>query len=109
MVNSPPGRRWRRRLAVAGSLLLAAGLGLRQGWSRWLAEGAALGRAHATFQTSHPGWSFPARIVSRALPLEALSPKRRVAEAKVRGYLENCWAKELEPGTYCEKLPEVRE
>lgn len=69
-------------------------IGLRVGWSRWMADGAALGRAHEKFELSHPGWSFPARIFSKAAPLEGLSPKRRVAEAKVRGYTDNGWAKE---------------
>ena len=72
-----------------------------------MAEGAALGRAHEKFELSHPGWSFPARIFSKAAPLEGLSPRRRVAEAKVRGYIDNCFAKEQTPGTFCEKSKRV--
>jgi membrane peptidoglycan carboxypeptidase len=104
---SPLAQRRLRRLAIAAALLLVPLLVVRSIWSRWMAEGAALGRAHQQLQTVHPGWSFPARIVSQSIPLEPLAPKRRVAEAKVRGYTENCWAKEEVPGTYCEKSKRV--
>lgn len=64
----------------------------------WMREGAELARAHALHEVSHPGWSFPARIYSGPVPLDA--PKSRLlAEAKERGYLENCDAPR--PGTFC--------
>jgi membrane peptidoglycan carboxypeptidase len=106
VLPSPP-HRWRRRLAIAGAVLAVIVIALGIGWSRWMAQGAELGRTHAKLETSHPGWSFPARIYSQAVPLDGLSPKRRVAEAKVRGYTENCFAKEEPPGTFCEKSKRV--
>ncbi len=63
-------------------------------------EGAELARAHALHEVSHPGWSFPARIYSRSIPLDA--PKSRLlAEAKERGYIESCDSSR--PGTFCSR------
>lgn len=88
---------------MLGTVALLAAIG----WWRWMSVGAALGLAHSNFETTHPGWSFPARVYSPRLPLAFLSVRRRVAEAKARGYAENCFAKELNPGTYCEKSHRV--
>ena len=100
-------RRWPIRLAFAGSLIFAACVVASIGWSRWMLEGGELGRSHQKLTAPHPGWSFPAQIFSRPLPLDSMSPTRRVAEAKLRGYTENCFAKEETPGTYCEKSKRV--
>ncbi len=98
--------RTRRIVFVILGLLLATVLAAGLGWSRWMAQGAALGRAHARFDTSHPGWSFPAKMFSQALPLAGLTAKRRVAEARLRGYTESC-APQEKPGTYCAKTNRV--
>ncbi len=87
---------WKTGVVIAALVALAAGplLLLR----RWTREGAELARAHALHQVSHPGWSFPARIYSSAVPLDA--PRSRLAaEARERGYLESCAAPG--PGTFC--------
>ncbi len=102
-----PVRRWPRRLAIAGAVLLAILLALCIGWSRWMKEGAELGRKHLALEVTHPGWSFPAHLYSQRVPIDGLSPKRRLAEAKVRGYTENCLAKDEPPGTFCEKTRRV--
>ncbi|HZA52029.1 MAG TPA: transglycosylase domain-containing protein, partial [Myxococcaceae bacterium] len=38
-------------------VLICAGV-----WIRWMSEGAELARAHASFEQTHRGWSFPGRI-----------------------------------------------
>jgi membrane peptidoglycan carboxypeptidase len=95
------------RSKIAGALVLAIALLAGLGWARWMAEGAALGREHARFEATHPGWSFPARVYSPALPIAGLTLKRKLAEARLRGYTENCLAKELLPGTFCEKSQRI--
>ncbi len=104
---SPRARRWLIRLMVLGFVMLAVMIAAGIGWAKWMSEGAALARSHAKFKVSHPGWSFPAQIFSAPVPLEGISPKRRIAEAKVRGYTENCFVKDELPGTYCEKSKRV--
>ncbi len=70
----------------------------------WKAEAEALVDAHARYEVAHPGWSFPARVVTRPTPLTA-APKRLVAEAKARGYVERCPAPG--PGEFCAKTQAV--
>ena len=64
----------------------------------WAAEGEALANAHVGYEVAHPGWSFPAKVVTRPTPMTA-APKRLVAEARARGYLEQC--PEPGPGEFC--------
>ena len=104
---TPQARPWRRRFAIAAALLAVIAIAAAVGWWRWMSAGAALGLSHSNFETTHPGWSFPARVYSSRLPLAFLNLRRRVAEAKARGYTENCFAKELNAGTYCEKSHRV--
>ncbi len=82
-------------LAAALVVLTVAPLWLLRGWMR---DGAELARAHARHEVSHPGWSFPARIYSEAVRLDAPGT-RLLAEAKERDYRESCDAPA--PGTFC--------
>jgi membrane peptidoglycan carboxypeptidase len=73
----------------------------------WVQEGAALGRSHQQLKSLHAGWSFPAKLYSRAVELDSVSFKRQLLEAKARGYRENCRGKEDVAGTFCEKTKKV--
>lgn len=84
---------------------LAAGIPAFAVGRQWVREGEALARAHRSFESTHPGWSFPGRVLVRAMPDAQMSPARRIAEAKVRGYVDGC--KAPGPGTYCEKTQSV--
>ncbi len=66
----------------------------------WMVEGQALADAHVRYEVAHPGWSFPARVRTRPTPLSA-APKRLVAEARARGYAEQC--PDPGPGQFCAK------
>ncbi len=99
---------WPRRLVRIGGWLAALGflaLGVAaipvglvaRGWKD---EGEALADAHARYELAHPGWSFPARVRTKPTPLTA-APKRLVAEAKARGYTEQC--PDPGPGQFCAK------
>lgn len=103
---------WLRRLArasawVGGFGLLTLGIAAVPALyvaRDWAAEGEALADAHARYEVAHPGWSFPAHVVSRPTPLSA-SPKRLIAEAKARGYTETCPVPG--PGEFCAKTQTV--
>lgn len=95
------GRLRRRLLAAAAAVVLAGAIAGAFVLAGLMREGAALARVHARHEVSHPGWSFPGRIYSRAVALDLPGP-RLIAEAKARGYLENCAASPPPPGTYCE-------
>jgi membrane peptidoglycan carboxypeptidase len=83
-------------LLVLVAAAIPAGLVARD----WAAEGEALADAHAAYEVAHPGWSFPARVHTRPTAMTA-APKRLVAEAKARGYVENCPTPG--PGELCAK------
>ncbi|MES2641643.1 MAG: transglycosylase domain-containing protein [Myxococcota bacterium] len=98
-----------RRILVGTTILTAVALGIAAipatfTAREWAAEGVALADAHARYEVSHPGWSFPARVYAAATPLTE-APKRLVAEAKARGYVENC--KDTGPGEFCGKTSTV--
>jgi hypothetical protein len=67
--------------------------------------GAELGRVRLQHLVAHKGWSFPARVVCPAAPLSG-TPARQVAEARARGYFEDCAAKPG-PRTWCDRLGRV--
>ena len=73
----------------------------------WANEGIALADLHVRHEVAHPGWSFPAVVQSAPAPLAGLAPTRAVAEAKVRGYAEDC-GKAAPAGTYCGKKGKQR-
>lgn len=83
-------------LGVCIAIAIPAGIIARQ----WADEGIVLADAHAHHEVAHPGWSFPARVYAPAVPLTEPT-KRLVAEAKARGYDENC--KTTEAGQFCGK------
>lgn len=58
-----PGRVRTALVAVAAVVAVVAILGALVA-ARWRAEAIALADAHVHHETSHPGWSFPARIVA---------------------------------------------
>ncbi|MBM4369179.1 MAG: transglycosylase domain-containing protein, partial [Deltaproteobacteria bacterium] len=89
-------------LVVIACVLAAipAGLVARQ----WAAEAVALADAHVRYEVAHPGWSFPARVVTRTTPLTS-APRRLLSEAKARGYEEHC--PEPGPGQFCAKNQSV--
>ncbi len=98
-----------RRLLVTGTVLggvslAVAAIPASMVAREWAAEGVALADAHARHEVSHPGWSFPARIYTAPTPLTE-DPKRLVAEAKARGYVEDC--KSTDAGEFCAKTGTV--
>ncbi len=100
-----PRRRWKILFAALLLSLVIASSVLATLWRGWMSEGAALGKAHAAFSVSHPGWSFPARVRSSSVALDSVTPARAIAEAKIRGYTEVCPSKA--PGTFCTKSQTV--
>ena len=54
------------RTAIAVVLTLGAAVACALTWIRWTSEGAQLARAHAAFERTHPGWSFPGRVYGRS-------------------------------------------
>ncbi len=103
---------WPRRLLRAAGwgvafLVVVLGVASVPVWivaSGWAAEGEALADAHARYEVAHPGWSFPARVRTLPTPL-TVAPKRLLAEARARGYVENC--PEPGPGEFCAKGQKV--
>lgn len=88
--------------ACVGCVVLAIPAGIvARGWAD---EAIEIADAHAHYEVSHPGWSFPARVMSRSTPLSA-PPKRLIAEAKIRGYVERC--PEPASGEFCSKTQVV--
>jgi penicillin-binding protein 1B len=65
----------------------------------WADEGAAMADLHVRHEVAHPGWSFPAKVQTAPVPIRDTPGRRLVAEAKLRGYRENC--KNTGPGEYC--------
>jgi len=76
-------------------------------WPKWRAiedNTVEMAQLHRRHQVAHPGWSFPGTVYSG--PAELTLPKKRlVAQAKVRGYNEQCPPKE--PGDICAKTGDV--
>ncbi len=94
-------------LGTTGSLGLALVLAaIPANWQaqEWAAEGVIMADAHARYEVSHPGWSFPARVQSAPTPLTE-DPRRLVVEAKARGYEEDCT--DTGPGEFCGKTAVV--
>src|SRR5688572_26871125 len=55
----------------------------------WWDEAVSVADSHIRYQTSHPGWSFPAHL--RTLPTALDRPiEELILEAKARGYAEDC-------------------
>jgi len=104
--------RWVRRALLAGLVLLVIALGIGAYLARpyikqantWWNEAIALADAHARHEVAHPGWSFPAHLVTAATPT-SLPFQKLVVEAKARGYVERCPAPG--PGQYCGKTETV--
>lgn len=70
----------------------------------WWDEAIVMADQHARYEVAHPGWSFPATLQTAAVPLD--TPKKRlIAEAKARGYVEDC--KKPEAGEFCAKTGKV--
>jgi len=70
-------------------------------WPQWVAVRDAtveLADAHLAYEIAHPGWSFPARVWSDAVPLDT-PPERLVEQAHLRGYDDACPA--TQPGQVC--------
>lgn len=105
--GSRPRRLLPAALLLAGtSVVLGVLLALPAGWlaKQWADEAVALADAHLRYEVAHPGWSFPARVVTRPTPLSA-APKRLLSEARARGYVERC--PEPGPGEFCAKTQRV--
>lgn len=100
--------RLRRLLVGTGVLagIVALGVGVPGAMlaREWATEGIALADAHASYDVSHPGWSFPARLRTAPVPLTEPGPTL-VAEAVARGYRENC--KDTSAGEYCKRANKV--
>lgn len=92
-------------VAVTGVIsLIAAAIPCGLVAREWAVEGVALADAHANYDVSHPGWSFPARLRTAAVPLSTPAATL-IAEAVARGYAENC--KQTGPGEYCKRTAKV--
>lgn len=87
-------------LGVGSLSLIAAGIPAALMAQEWAAEGILLADAHANYNVSHPGWSFPARLRTAPVPVDQPSPQL-TAEAVARGYAEDC--KNTGPGEYCRR------
>ena len=73
--------------------------------SGWWKEAVEVAEIHRSYQVAHPGWSFPARVQTAAVPIEGTPKGRLVVEAKARGYTEDC--KDTGPGEFCTKTGKV--
>ncbi len=104
---------WRRRLAilVAPLLVIVPALSVPAivVGGQWWDEGLVLVDQHRRYEVAHPGWSFPGRVYTQAVPVDenpsVQQGKRLVVEAKARGYVEDC--KEPGPGEFCAKTGEI--
>ena len=67
---------------------------------KWAKEGVALADAHTSYTVSHPGWSFPARLWTAAVPVSK-GGAEIISEAVARSYAEDC--KAPGPGEYCKR------
>lgn len=91
------------RILAVGAVVTAVAVGVPM-WDvarGWADEGVALADQHARHEVAHPGWSFPARVRTAEVPVKGASPKRLVAEARARGYREDCVR--TGPGEFCAK------
>jgi membrane peptidoglycan carboxypeptidase len=88
--------------AVVGTALFA----LCAFSAEWWREGVSIASAHEAHEVAHPGWSFPARVFSRALPANA-PIEHLVAHARALGYPEDCSKSGPRPGAYCAKTMKV--
>lgn len=89
---------------VSGIGLVAAAIPAGLVARDWAEEGVNMADQHVRYEVAHPGWSFPARVLTAPTPLTE-DPKRLVSEAKARGYKEDC--KDTGPGEYCGKTTKV--
>ena len=71
---------------------------------QWADEGVAMADEHVHHEVAHPGWSFPATVHTAPVPLD-LPIKELLAEARARGYAEDC--KDTGPGEFCTKSAKV--
>lgn len=72
-------------------------------WPKWRAiesDTVAMAEEHLHHETAHPGWSFPGTVWSAPAELD-LPKDRLLAQARVRGYREQC--PPAEPGDICPK------
>jgi membrane peptidoglycan carboxypeptidase len=104
MKARPRRRRWPAVLALLAGGMGATGILLAipalLTARAWFAEGVEMADLHRAHQVAHPGWSFPARIYTAPTDLRH-GAKKLVAEAKARGYEEDC--AEPGPGEFCSK------
>jgi len=94
-------------LGLLGFLAALVGLAIAVVAPRWFGasiEADRLAAAHAGYQVSHPGWSFPAHVWSDSAPLD-LPPSILVEQAIVRDYTKAC--PPTRPGEYCDEPPAV--
>ncbi|MBI2379066.1 MAG: transglycosylase domain-containing protein [Deltaproteobacteria bacterium] len=105
--NLPAGRiRPSLRAVFRALLLLALTLGAATAFFvippivGWWERGVALADQHTKLLVAHPGWSFPARIVTAPVS-EKEAIERKLYAAKLAGYAERC--PKPGPGEYCAK------
>jgi membrane peptidoglycan carboxypeptidase len=104
-----PRVRARRRtlLLLLAGLCVGGAVALALVARPWWREGVALAEAHVSLATTHPGWSFPARVDSAPVPLTA-RPEVLLVTAEALGYAEACpRGREPERGSYCQKTKRV--
>ena len=96
-----------RRIGLVALIAFGAGAIVLSIFSvKWWNEGKAMASAHELHLVSHPGWSFPARVKSRALQLTA-PPEHLVAHARALDYVEDCSVADPPPGSFCAKTMKV--
>ena len=90
-------------LGLVGFSAALAGLSIAVLVPRWIGasiEADRLVTAHASYEVSHPGWSFPAHVWSDSAPLD-LPPAVLVQQAILRDYTKAC--PPAQPGEYCDE------
>ena len=92
------------RILLLGSLILLFAslsfiIAMYPYWLKLKTDTIEMVEQHLQYEVSHPGWSFPGKIYSAPASLR-LPKKRRIAHAKIRGYVHNCPA--VTPGEYCD-------
>ncbi|MBI4814950.1 MAG: transglycosylase domain-containing protein [Deltaproteobacteria bacterium] len=104
---TPRSKLWRFTRALLLVCLLsviALGLIVAPPLAEWWRRGIEIAELHERFELSHPGWSFPARVVTSGVD-ESEPFERRLASAELAGYTEEC--PKPSAGHFCVKSHKV--
>jgi len=90
-------------LAGWGVVAIAVAIPTQAITRRWRSEAIELADAHRALTVAHPGWSFPAKVMSAPVPGDA-PIEARLAAARALGYAGDCSG---DRGTFCLKTKDV--